>query len=137
MKLDRVIETALHVADVSASRQFYERVFSLAAIAGDDDRFCALDVGGKSIFLLFKCGGTTEPVELPGGIIPPHGGDGVLHYAFAVTPEDLPAWEARLAEHSVAVESRVDWPLGGRSIYFRDPDGHLGELVTPGVWPTY
>ncbi|HWQ03343.1 MAG TPA: glyoxalase, partial [Candidatus Nitrosotenuis sp.] len=27
--------------------------------------------------------------------------------------------------------------LGGRSIYFRDPDGHSLELVTPGVWPNY
>ncbi|HHQ6628438.1 TPA: VOC family protein, partial [Serratia fonticola] len=23
------------------------------------------------------------------------------------------------------------------SIYFRDPDGHLLELVTPGIWANY
>jgi hypothetical protein len=31
----------------------------------------------------------------------------------------------------------VVWPEGSTSIYFRDPDGHLLELVTPGLWPNY
>jgi len=137
MKIAKVIETAIHVENVAASRRFYEEVFELRTIGGDDDRFCALDVGGESVFLLFKKDGTNEPVELPGGLIPPHGGAGVLHYAFAVSAEELARWEERLAAHGVAIESRVAWPMGGKSIYFRDPDGHLGELVTPGVWPTY
>ena len=29
------------------------------------------------------------------------------------------------------------WPRGGESVYFRDPDGHLLELATPGLWPGY
>jgi len=29
-----------------------------------------------------------------------------------------------------------DWG-GGHSIYFRDPDGHLLELATPGLWEVY
>ncbi|MDZ4820644.1 MAG: glyoxalase, partial [Planctomycetota bacterium] len=29
------------------------------------------------------------------------------------------------------------WPQGARSIYFRDPDGHLLELLTPGFWSIY
>jgi catechol 2,3-dioxygenase-like lactoylglutathione lyase family enzyme len=31
----------------------------------------------------------------------------------------------------------MNWARGGKSLYFRDPDGHLVELVTPGVWATY
>jgi catechol 2,3-dioxygenase-like lactoylglutathione lyase family enzyme len=29
------------------------------------------------------------------------------------------------------------WDRGGRSLFFHDPDGHLLELVTPGIWPEY
>jgi len=35
------------------------------------------------------------------------------------------------------VEGRVDWPAGGKSVYFRDPDGHMLELATPGLWRIY
>jgi catechol 2,3-dioxygenase-like lactoylglutathione lyase family enzyme len=57
--------------------------------------------------------------------------------AFAVTTEALPQWEARLGEQGVAIEGRTDWSAGGHSIYFRDPDGHLLELATPGLWKIY
>jgi catechol 2,3-dioxygenase-like lactoylglutathione lyase family enzyme len=42
-----------------------------------------------------------------------------------------------LREQGVAIEGRTDWSRGGHSIYFRDPDGHLLELATPGLWATY
>jgi catechol 2,3-dioxygenase-like lactoylglutathione lyase family enzyme len=76
-------------------------------------------------------------VKLPGGTVPPHGGSGALHVAFAIDSGELPAWERRLDDKGVAVESTVDWPRGGHSIYFRDPDAHLVELATPGLWTTY
>jgi hypothetical protein len=28
----------------------------------------------------------------------------------------------------------VEWPGGGRSIYFRDPAGNSVELGTPAIW---
>ena len=38
---------------------------------------------------------------------------------------------------AVAVESVVTWPRGAKSIYFRDPDGNLAELISPGFWATF
>jgi catechol 2,3-dioxygenase-like lactoylglutathione lyase family enzyme len=38
------------------------------------------------------------------------------------------------AEKGVGIAKEVEWPRGGKSIYFRDPVGNLVELVTPGVW---
>ena len=49
----------------------------------------------------------------------------------------LAEWEARLAEEAIAIEGRTKWRRGGESIYFRDPDGHLLELATPGLWPGF
>jgi catechol 2,3-dioxygenase-like lactoylglutathione lyase family enzyme len=135
-KVTGIIETALHVEDVERSMAFYDRLFAFPKMAFDA-RFCAYDVAGCSVFLLFKCGGTLEPLEVPGatGLIPPHDGGGHMHMAFAVPAVD--GWPARLAECGVVVESTVKWGSGGTSIYFRDPDGHSIELATPGIWPIY
>ena len=136
MKINGVVETAIHVEDVARSEEFYQRLFGLEKLAGDG-RFCALAVPGDAVFLIFKQGGTQEPVPTPGGLIPPHGGSGDLHFAFKVSADSLAQCERELAEHGVTIESRVDWPRGGTSLYFRDPDGHLVELITPGCWAVY
>ena len=69
--------------------------------------------------------------------MPPHGGQGVQHVAFAIAATSLEAWQAHLVASGVAIESRVGWPRGGTSLYVRDPDGHSIELVTPGLWAIY
>ena len=74
---------------------------------------------------------------MPGGTIPPHDGSGPIHIGLAVAAEDLPAWEQRLTAHGVPIEGRATWRRGGTSLYFRDPDGHLLELLTPGLWAIY
>lgn len=89
------------------------------------------------MLLLFRRGASLETTRMPGGTIPPHDGCGALHVAFAIAAEELPAWEARLLRHEIAIEGRTEWPRGGYSIYFRDPDGHLLELATPGLWEIY
>jgi catechol 2,3-dioxygenase-like lactoylglutathione lyase family enzyme len=135
-RLDRVLETCLYVDDLDRAGRFYERIMGLAVLTGDA-RFRAYDVNGTSVLLLFRRGATLETVRMPGGTIPPHDGHGPLHLAFAVGADALPQWETRLAEHGVAIEGRTEWSRGGRSVYFRDPDGHLLELATPGLWATY
>jgi catechol 2,3-dioxygenase-like lactoylglutathione lyase family enzyme len=57
--------------------------------------------------------------------------------AFSIAAEDLAGWEARLEALGIPVEGRTKWPRGGVSLYFRDPEGHLLELATPGLWPGY
>jgi catechol 2,3-dioxygenase-like lactoylglutathione lyase family enzyme len=135
-QLDRVVETAIYVDDLTRAAAFYEQVMDLPLMVCDD-RFRAYDIGGASVLLVFKRGATLDTVHLPGGTIPPHDGHGPLHLAFGVATDELPAWERRLTDNGIAIEARTAWPRGGHSIYFRDPDNHLLELVTRGIWPTY
>jgi catechol 2,3-dioxygenase-like lactoylglutathione lyase family enzyme len=89
------------------------------------------------VLLLFVRGGSNQDTPLHNSTIPAHDGAGPLHLGFSVERGELDAWETHFAAKGVEVLSRIDWPRGGRSLYFRDPDGHLLELLTPGVWTTY
>jgi catechol 2,3-dioxygenase-like lactoylglutathione lyase family enzyme len=139
MHIDRVLETALYVEDVDRAVEFYQRVLGFGVLqkSGEPERLAAMDVGGKHVLLLFKSGETHKDVILPGGKIPGFDGKGNGHTAFPIAASELEAWEKQLAAHGIAIESAVKWERGGKSIYFRDPDGNLLELATPGVWPTY
>jgi catechol 2,3-dioxygenase-like lactoylglutathione lyase family enzyme len=131
-----VLETSLYVDQLPRSIDFYQRIFGFDQLTADD-RFCALNVSSRQVLLLFVKHGTTRPITIPGGIIPPHDGEGTTHLAFTITSEDEATWAEHLRAHNVTIESRVAWPRGGFSLYFRDPDGHLIELVTPGCWEIY
>jgi len=136
-KLDGVLETALYTDDMERARAFYEGVLELKPIF-EDKRLCAYGIAERSVLLIFRRGGATETVTLPnGGSIPGHDGAGPLHIAFAISKDELPRWETQLKAHGVAIEGHTDWSRGGRSIYFRDPDGHLLEFATPGLWKVY
>jgi len=134
-KLLGVLETSLYVDAFERACPFYEQVLGLNSIYRDA-RLCVYDVGGRGVLLLFLRGASLAPSRLPGGVVPPHDGHGPIHMALSIAADALADWEARLAEAGVAIESRVKWRRG-ESIYFRDPDGHVLELATPGLWPGY
>ncbi len=135
-KLNRVLETALYVADLDTAAAFYADVLGLPCIHSDH-RMRAYDVGGNGVLLLFPQGGSLKPIETPEGSIPPHDGQGPMHVAFSISPDELAAWQEHLQAAGVNLEGRTQWPRGGVSVYFRDPDGHLLEIATPGLWKGY
>lgn len=135
-RISHILETALYVADLDRSEIFYRDLFGFAPVLRDG-RMCALGVPGGGVLLLFRHGGSAQPAHTPAGIIPAHDGQGALHVAFGMPWSELAAWQAHLASRGVAVESRVTWPRGGTSLYFRDPDGHSLEIATPGLWPDW
>ena len=122
------------VVFLDAEKELYEELFGLEPVFADE-RLCAFEIAAASVLLLFPRGKTLETVVMPGGTIPPHDGHGPLHVAFAIGADDLADWERRLEAQGVAIEGRTVWPRGGTSLYLRDPDGHLLELATPGLWP--
>jgi catechol 2,3-dioxygenase-like lactoylglutathione lyase family enzyme len=131
-----LLESSLYVSDLDRSVAFYQRLFGFNAFVRDG-RMCALGVPGAQVLLLFRRGASAAPSPTRGGVIPGHDGAGTLHLCFAIAEAELPAWERHLVEAGIPRESRVDWPSGSVSLYFRDPDRHLVELATPRLWPNY
>jgi catechol-2,3-dioxygenase len=129
-KSDGILESSLYVDDVGVSAQFFQKIFGFSVISDFGERGCALKAGERQVLLLFKKGGSRH-------IQSPHDGNGELHIAFAIPAAELANWEAWLAENGIAVEEKTIWKLGGTSVYFRDPDRHLLEIATPGVWSVY
>jgi len=135
-ELTGVLETCIYVDDLERAARFYEDLFELRKLEGDD-RFRAFSVADRQVLLLFQRGASTQPISIAGGTIPPHDGSGHLHLAFSIPASELSAWEERLAAKGITIESKIHWPRGGWSVYFHDADRHLVELVTPGCWPIY
>ena len=132
-RVNGILETSLYVESAARSAEFYRRVFGFDLInvstndtLNDDTRLCAMRAGDRSVLLLFKRGGT-----------PDTDATGTIHIAFGIGRSDLPLWEDWLGRLGIPIESRKQWNYGGEAIYFRDPDGHLLEVVTPGVWEIY
>lgn len=128
-----VLETALYVDDMARSAAFFRDVLGLSPMF-ESDRLTAFDAGHGGVLLVFASGKSIEDVVTPRGTIPGHDGLGPLHMAFAIAAEDYKPWRAQLTAHGVAITQEVSWPAGGRSLYFNDPDGHVLELATPGLW---
>jgi len=135
--INGVLETALYVDDLIRATKFYAEVMGLRLMKGDATRFQAFDSGAGRVLLLFTRGATLLPTVAPGVVIPPHDGTGPQHVGFAIAAEAYAPWKERLESFEIAIESEGDWPRGGKSMYFRDPDGHLLELITPGIWDVY
>lgn len=136
-KIEGVAESILYVDDLARAIAFYRDVLGLAPAGGDQVRFQAFEAGPRQVLLLFLRGGTLNPIRLPGGVIPAHNGHGPHHLGFAIAATSYETWLERLKTLGVAIESEVAWSEKTRSIYFRDPDGNMLELVTPGLWPNY
>jgi catechol 2,3-dioxygenase-like lactoylglutathione lyase family enzyme len=101
------------------------------------ERITAFDAGGKGVLLLFQRGSSVKDIPTTGGTIPGHDGTGPAHMAFAISAESYDPWRLHLMARGVKIRSEIHWPAGARSLYFEDPDNHVLELATPGLWPNY
>lgn len=135
-RIRRVLETILYCDDLDRAAGFYESLLGSVPMLRTP-RVVAFSSGEGTVLLLFDRHAADAPLSSPGGLIPGHTGSGPAHIAFAIERSQVGAWQNRLAELGIAIESRVQWERGGESLYFRDPEGHSVELATPGTWPCY
>ena len=136
--LNGLLEAALFVENLSRARDFYQQVIGLEMLQ-QSEVGCVFVVAQGQLLLLVSHREARVPSKTPGGEVPPcvSGAGEILgagHIAFAVAEAEVDAWRSRLESRGVKVLSEVAWGRGARSLYFRDPDGHLLELATPGLW---
>ena len=137
-KLNGLVEVALFVEDLPRACAFYEQVLGLRKIQSSE-RGCVFRVANRQFLLLVTHEAARTPSETSGGVVPPcavpqREGPGPGHIAFAVSRGALDSWRTCVENHGVEVLSDITWQRGTRSLYFRDSDGHLIELATPGLW---
>lgn len=126
-----ILETTLYVDDIDRSSKFYGETLGFPVVDASE-RLVAMQVAERQILLLCRKGevSSDEPIAQ-------HHGEGRFHLALAIPAREYDDWKTTLTAKDVTIEHEHTWALGGRSLYFRDPDGHLVELATPGVWTIY
>ncbi len=128
-KSNGILESSLYVSDLPRSIRFYQEIFGFHVVT-QFDHGCAMHAGDRQVLLLFAKGASLATQS-------PHDGNGELHIADAIPSAELSNWEQWLQSNRIEIEEKRTWELGGCSLYFRDPDRHLIELATPGVWSVY
>lgn len=129
MKANEILETCLYVDNLAAAREFYRDVLGLELFEHQPGRHLFWRCGHRMLLLFLA-----EQCDVPDANLPRHGARGAGHVAFAVPDADIPHWQQHLTQHGVAIEQVVQWPQGGRSVYFRDPAGNSLEVASPRIW---
>jgi glyoxylase I family protein len=129
MRIAGIHHITLLVADVERSLAFYRNVLGMRLVqqtVNDDDEsarhFIFGDADGKPGTLI-TC---LEYADLDEGSV---GRGSTHHFALAVESEpELAAWKDYLGSRGIPTTDMLD-RSGFKSIYLRDPDGHLVELA--------
>jgi catechol 2,3-dioxygenase-like lactoylglutathione lyase family enzyme len=129
MKLGQLSEAALYTTDLDAARHFYQDILGLEVISRMERRGISFRCG-KTVLLIFD----PQRTRIPDAGVPTHGATGEGHIAFPIEEPEIESWRQHLREAGVAIEAEVEWPEGGRSLYFRDPAGNVVELAPPTLW---
>jgi len=114
---------ALRVRDLERSLDFYTGVMKMRIEWQPDPENAYLTSGSDNLAL--------HQLALDGASAPAQPGPGLDHFGFLVRrAEEVDAWAGELQARGVELVQRPKTHRdGARSIYFRDPDGNLIQLL--------
>jgi catechol 2,3-dioxygenase-like lactoylglutathione lyase family enzyme len=122
-----ISETCLYVRSTETAVLFYKKLFGFKVVE-QHLHFAAMELSADQMLLFFQP--EISALKSTGS----HGTSGSCHIAFLISSHDYEKWVRRLISDKIPIEEERNWESGAKSIYFRDPDLHLVELATPGVW---
>ncbi len=120
--------TIIQTHDKPASVRFYTEMFGFK-YAGDLGPFYPVEIPGQSFTLDFLDDRDTFERQ---------------HYAFKVSDTEFDAIFAKITERGLpygsepwlSTDGKTNTFNGGRAVYFRDPSGHLLEILTRDYTPS-
>jgi len=128
MEITQIKETCLYVQDLNITKSFYNEKLGFSIISHVENRHIFFRAG-TSVLLCFNPEQTKEEKNLP-----PHYSFGFQHIAFEVQANDYQSWLDKIKEQDIEVIHIQHWKQELYSFYFRDPDGHVLEIVPKGIW---
>ena len=128
MKILRIKETCLYVADLDRTQEFYADKLGLELYSHVKGRHVFFRAG-ESMLLCFNPEVTKYDQKLP-----PHYAEGKMHLAFECSPEEYAGWKEKVRHAGIAITHEQQWGNGKSSFYFEDPDGHVLEIVEETIW---
>lgn len=128
MQISQVKETCLYISSIERTEQFYHGRLGLPVIGKAEGRHIFFRAG-SSVLLCFIAEATKQEK-----LLPPHYAEGKQHIAFEIPAEEYEQWKARLSASGIAITHEQQWGGSKHSFYFEDPDGHVLEMVPPGMW---
>ena len=135
-KIAGMLETGVCVDDLAAVSKFYKQALGLKTVL-EIDRLHAFDLGPGEVLLLFDRNLSQYDADSSIGLVPGHRTEGKAHFCFRIEADQYERWKTHLVANGVEVTSEVNWPAGGKSFYFNDPEGNVLEMATPGLWANY
>jgi catechol 2,3-dioxygenase-like lactoylglutathione lyase family enzyme len=127
-RIAKIKETCLYISDLEATTRFYNKILHFPIISSEPDRHVFFRVG-ENVLLCFIASVTKNEQ-----VLPPHFAEGKQHIAFEVPASDYQSWKSHLTDNGVVITHEQQWKEGVASFYFEDPDGHVIEIVPPGLW---
>ena len=129
--LKGIKETCIYSENLESLKKFYHGQLGLEIIDYSPGRHIFFRVG-YSVLLAFN----PEDSKLKKSP-PAHFGHGPAHYAFEVDPLEYLEWKNKIKDLGIEIIDELIWKNGMESFYFKDPDGHILEIVPAGVWDNF
>jgi hypothetical protein len=107
---------------------FYQNLFRLNPLL-DTGRMIAMDVVNRNVLLLLKKELMDEPFPRPGEVVPSHGQADLNWMEWCMVSREIQSWKQRLEFEGITVENVCAWPSGAQSLFFRDLDRCIAELM--------
>ena len=128
MSILQIKETILYCHDLERTREFYSTVLEFPVITFVEGQHVFFR-SGSNVLLCFNPEASKVKVTPP-----PHFATGPQHIAFEVNVDRYDEWKERIRSHKIEIIDEITWKNGLLSFYFKDPDGHVLEILQEGVW---